>query len=225
MPSLVSSRPVGGKPANSPRPTWLSVYFVTTLSPSASCSSMVKLVVEKASLISAIVRLKSSRVGPCPGIRLRSTKSGLSSSSMTSRFPLASSSKKRRTIALFSSAPDDTAELPPHQANLHSPPRGLATTMMPPGGVWRIDRRLFTGVRGRKILRSSGANLLTGERSWSEHSQSEALCHQGGGAGGGEAQPDTQRLDEGRERHEEARRREQSQQQAFQQLHRRGCSL
>jgi hypothetical protein len=27
--------------------------------------------------------------------------------------------------------------------------------MMPPGGVWRIDRRLFTGVRGRGILRSS----------------------------------------------------------------------
>jgi hypothetical protein len=25
--------------------------------------------------------------------------------------------------------------------------------MMPPGGVWRIDRRLFTGVRGRGILR------------------------------------------------------------------------
>jgi hypothetical protein len=27
--------------------------------------------------------------------------------------------------------------------------------MMPPGGVWCIDRRLFTGVRGREILRSS----------------------------------------------------------------------
>src|ERR687898_1090080 len=55
-----------------------------------------------------IVRLKFSRVEPCPGIRARSTKSGVSSSSMTSRFPLSSSSKKRRTMALFSSA-DDTA--------------------------------------------------------------------------------------------------------------------
>src|SRR5215217_5918606 len=97
--------------------------------------------------------------------------------------------------------------------------------MMPPGGVWRIDRRLFTGVRARMILRSSGGSLLTGERSWSEHSQSEALCHQGGRAGGGEAEPNTQRLDEGAERHEEARRREKSEQQASQQLHRRGCSL
>src|SRR5215212_10866441 len=29
--------------------------------------------------------------------------------------------------------------------------------MMPPGGVWRIDRRLFTGVSGRIILRSPHA--------------------------------------------------------------------
>jgi hypothetical protein len=27
--------------------------------------------------------------------------------------------------------------------------------MMPPGGVWRIDRGLFTGVRGIRILRTS----------------------------------------------------------------------
>jgi hypothetical protein len=56
-------------------------------------------------------------------------------------------------------------------------------------------------------MRSSGGSLLTGERSWSEHPQSEALCHQGGRSGGGESQPDTQRLDEGGERQEEARRR------------------
>jgi hypothetical protein len=52
--------------------------------------------------------------------------------------------------------PPTTQQLPPHQANLRSPLRGLATTsMMPPGDVWRIDRRLFTGVRGRVVLRTS----------------------------------------------------------------------
>src|SRR5829696_2001758 len=90
--------------------TLLSVYLVTTVSPSAICSSMVKLMIEKASRISATDRLKSSRVGPCPGSRPRSTKSGLSSSSITSRFPLACSSKKRRTSALLSS--NDTEPRP-----------------------------------------------------------------------------------------------------------------
>jgi hypothetical protein len=51
---------------------------------------------------------------------------------------------------------------------------------------------------------------LTGERFWSEQSQSEALCHQGGCAGRGEAEPNTQRLVEGGERQEEACRSEQS---------------
>src|ERR671917_1981413 len=102
MPWKSSSVPVGGMPNHSPRITLLSVYLVTTVSPSATCSSIVKLTIEKASRISAIERLKSSRVGPCPGTRLRSTKSALSSSSITSRFPLACSSRKRRTSALFS---------------------------------------------------------------------------------------------------------------------------
>ena len=44
-----------------------------------------------------------------------------------------------------------------YQANLRSSPRRLATTsMMPAGSVWRIDRRLFTGVT---LLWSSGAAL------------------------------------------------------------------
>src|SRR5918994_1005191 len=111
MPSKVSSVPVGGKPTNSPLMRLLSVYLVTTVSPSAICSSMLKLMIEKASRISVTDRLKSSRVGPCPGSRPRSTKSGLSSSSITSRFPLACSSKKRRTSALFSSS--DTELRPP----------------------------------------------------------------------------------------------------------------
>jgi hypothetical protein len=52
--------------------------------------------------------------------------------------------------------PPTTRQLPPHQANLRSPLRGLATTsMMPPGVVWRIDWRLFTGVHGRGVLRTS----------------------------------------------------------------------
>src|SRR5215213_7207437 len=67
---------------------------------------MVKLVVAQPSRSSATERLKSSRVGPWPGIRLRSTKAGAASSSMTSRFPLASSCSNRRTMALFSSADD-----------------------------------------------------------------------------------------------------------------------
>src|SRR5688572_19112065 len=143
MPSLVSSFPLGGMPMISPRSTALSLYLVTTVSPSATCSSMVKLVVEKASWISAIVRLKSSRVGPCPGIRLRSTKSGLRSSSMTSRFPLINSSKKRRTRALFSSA--DTELPPPCQlAFLY---RVDNMSMMPPRGVRCIDRRLTEVMR------------------------------------------------------------------------------
>src|SRR5918998_3955308 len=111
MPWKSSSVPVGGMPNHSPRITLLSVYLVTTVSPSATCSSIVKLTIEKVSRISAIERLKSSRVGPCPGTRLRSTKSGLRSSSITSRFPLACSSRKRRTSALFTS--NDTELDPP----------------------------------------------------------------------------------------------------------------
>src|SRR5215213_138387 len=89
--------------------TLLSVYLVTTVSPSAICSSMVKLMVEKASRISATERLKSSRVGPCPGSRLRSTKSGLSSSSMTLILTSLTSSRKRRTSALLFSSTSDIA--------------------------------------------------------------------------------------------------------------------
>src|SRR5215212_1370332 len=111
MPSKFSSVPVGGKPNHSPLMTLLSVYLVTTVSPSAICSSIVKLIVEKASRISVTDRLKSSRVGPCPGSKPQSTKSGLSSSSITSRLPLTCSSKKRRTSALFSST--DTELRPP----------------------------------------------------------------------------------------------------------------
>ena len=53
------------------------------------------------------------------------------------------SSKKRRTVALFSSASDDTvASSSPGQPMFFS--NGLATTsMMRPGGVWRIARRLI----------------------------------------------------------------------------------
>src|SRR5829696_8358078 len=111
MPWKFSTVPVGGMPNHSPRITLLSVYLVTTVSPSAICSSIVNLMMEKVSRISAIDRLKSSRVGPCPGTRPRSTKSGLRSSSITSRFPLACSSRKRRTSALFSS--NDTELDPP----------------------------------------------------------------------------------------------------------------
>src|SRR5215208_4019120 len=111
MPSKFSSVPVGGNPPNSPLMTLFSEYLVTTVSPSAICSSMVKSMIEKASRISVTARLKSSRVGPCPGSRARSTKSGLSSSSITTRFPLACSSRKRRTSALFSST--DTEQRPP----------------------------------------------------------------------------------------------------------------
>src|ERR687898_1658933 len=111
MPSKFSSVPVGGKPINSPLMTLLSVYLVTTVSPSAICSSMLKLMIEKASRISVTDRLKSSRVGPCPGSRPRSTKSGASSSSITSRLPLNCSSRKRRASALFSST--DTELRPP----------------------------------------------------------------------------------------------------------------
>src|SRR5215211_2598446 len=149
MPLLVvSSSPVRAKPASSPRWTPISLTLVTTASPSATCSSMAKAVVEKPSRISATERLKSSRVGPCPGIRLRSTKSGLSSSSMTSRFPLSGSSKKRRTRALFSSA--DTELPPPCQlAFLY---RVANMNMMPPGGVRRIDQRLTEAVKIRNRL-------------------------------------------------------------------------
>src|SRR5215207_4641784 len=110
MPSVVCSSLVGGTPMTSRRWTLLWLYLVTTVSPSATCSSMVKLVVEKLSRPSATERLNSSRVGPCPGSRLRSTKSGAASSSMTSRFPLAIvSSKNQRTMTLFSSAEDTDA--------------------------------------------------------------------------------------------------------------------
>src|SRR5215204_2195073 len=120
-----SSSPVGGAPSNPTRQTPMCLNLVTTVPPSATCCSMVKLVVQKSARICATERLRSSRVGPCPGIRLRSTKSGATSSSMTSRFPLASvSSKKRRAMALFSCASDDTAELAPHQANLWFSPTG-----------------------------------------------------------------------------------------------------
>src|SRR5687768_9229982 len=62
---------------------------------------------------------------------------------MAARSPLAVASKKRRTMTLFSSASDDTAaSSSPGQLAYFS--NGLATTaMMPPGGVWRIVRRLI----------------------------------------------------------------------------------
>src|SRR5215207_6799569 len=137
MPLAVTSIPVRSKPASSPRWKPLSLTLVTTVSPSATCSSMAKAVLVQLSRISATVRLKSSRVGPCPGIRLRSTKSWLSSSSMTSRLPLTSSSKKRRTRALFSSAEDtaDFSSLPTCVLRM-----GRRHPMMPAEGVWRIDR-------------------------------------------------------------------------------------
>src|SRR5829696_6688774 len=62
---------------------------------------------------------------------------------MAARSPLAVASKKRRTMALFSSTSDDTAaSFSPGQPAFFS--NGLATTyMMPPGGVWRIVQRLI----------------------------------------------------------------------------------
>jgi hypothetical protein len=55
MPAAVSSFPVGGKPkpGYAPRKTALCLTLVTTAAPSAICSSMVELVIGKASRPSA----------------------------------------------------------------------------------------------------------------------------------------------------------------------------
>src|SRR5918998_1093610 len=106
--SIVMRAPVGATPLYSFR-SWVPLLMirVTTLSPSAICSSMLKWRSEKEARRSAIHRLTSSILPTFPGITSWSTKSGASNSSATSRFPwLASSSLKRRTRALLSTSTD-----------------------------------------------------------------------------------------------------------------------
>src|SRR5215216_4387251 len=99
MPSKSSSVPVGGNPPNSPLMTLLSEYLVTTVSPSAICSSI------------------------------------------TSRFPLACSSRKRRTSALFSST--DTEHRPPRLKPTLRRKAHQSQTMVHPA--------LHSGTLGRSI--------------------------------------------------------------------------
>jgi hypothetical protein len=82
--------------------------LVTTMSPSAIWYSMVTSAQERAAWNSAVDLLYSSRLEPWPGSKLRSVKSGASSSSIVSRFLLTKASSKRRAKALFFSSSDDT---------------------------------------------------------------------------------------------------------------------
>src|SRR5919112_1369232 len=108
MVEYVPSSPLGGTPKNSPRWMHLVENLVTTMSPSATWYSKVKSATEKAARNSVTDLLYPSRLEPCPGSKLRSTKSGASTSSIVSRSPLTKPSSKRRARVLFFSGSDDT---------------------------------------------------------------------------------------------------------------------
>src|SRR5215213_4088664 len=104
--------PLGGTLRNSPRWMHLVENLVTTMSSSAIWYSTVTSEQEKAALNSVTDRLYPFRLELWPGSKLRSVKSGASTSSIVSRSLLTKASSKRRAKALFFSCSDNTGASP-----------------------------------------------------------------------------------------------------------------
>src|SRR5215213_1941393 len=152
MTLLVISLPLGARPIISPR-SWVECTMkrVTTLSFAATWSSTSTLAFEMAPATWAAAHITPSRPGSSSGSSLVwLTKSGGNIASKASTSPLTRASMKRLANAMFSSADIEVLLL----ADLRFPPTGRRRPMMPPEGVWRIDRSLIHRSAWRDCLKS-----------------------------------------------------------------------